>query len=117
MKPAPSRSPFLSVICESSQILRFVSFLMLPGGTTIAMGDYFLAEQLAQKFRLGLKDLEEAQACGLIQPTYRNGRMFFDSRQAYRLQAASLLRRRKKLSWREVAAQMSAQPLYQVSNR
>lgn len=81
------------------------------------MGDYYLPEQLASKLGLTLAELEQAQARGLIQPVRKNGLVFYSSQHAYKLRAASRLRREKGLSWDEAAAELRKRPLYQVASR
>ena len=52
------------------------------------MADYYTVQQLARRVGITEYTIEELQAEGLLQPTLKNGRVFFSSQQAYRLQIA-----------------------------
>jgi DNA-binding transcriptional MerR regulator len=52
------------------------------------MADYYTVQQLAQVLGITEAKLAELQAKGLLQPTVKEGRSFFSSRQAHCLRAA-----------------------------
>jgi len=51
------------------------------------MADYFLAEQFAAKLGLSQEELMRFEAQGIIRGVAKNGRMYYSSRDLYRLKA------------------------------
>ena len=60
------------------------------------MADYYTSQQLAQTAGITEATIVELQAKGLLQPTVKDGRSFFSSRQAYCLRAAVRWARKDK---------------------
>jgi len=79
------------------------------------MGDYYRVEQVANKLGLTVQELKEAEAHGLIRPIPKDGVVYYNSHQVYRLKAACRLRQKKGWSWGEVADEFRKRPLYQVA--
>lgn len=52
------------------------------------MSDYYTPAQLAQRVRVSEAEIRNLQQKGLLQATVKNGKTFYSSQQAYRLQAA-----------------------------
>jgi len=52
------------------------------------MSDYYTFQQLAQTLGIAEASITALQAKGLLQPTVKDGRSFFSSRQAHCLRAA-----------------------------
>ena len=63
-----------------------------------AVADYYTPERLAQKLGISEGILAELETKGLLQPRFKGERRFFSCRQAYELQLALRLTRKKKLS-------------------
>jgi len=61
------------------------------------MGDYYSLQQLAQSLGIAEATIAELQRKGLLQPTVKDGRSFFSSRQAYCLRAAVRWARKDKI--------------------
>lgn len=68
------------------------------------MADYYTPQQLAQRLGVSEVTIGALQAEELLEPTVKNGRVFFSSQQAYRLQIAIRCARRKKLELNEAFA-------------
>ncbi len=80
------------------------------------MADYYTPEQLAQKLGIAEDQLVKLEARGLLQPKVKGGRRFFSCRQAYDLQVALRLARKKRLSVEEAFARVEALRLCQASS-
>ena len=68
------------------------------------MADYYTSQQLAQTLGIAEATIVELQAKGFLQPTVKDGRSFFSSRQAYCLRAAVRWARRDKIDLHEAFA-------------
>ncbi len=62
------------------------------------MADYYTALQLAQMLGLTETRIAELQYKGLLQPTVKDGRSYFSSRQAHCLRVAMRWARRDKIT-------------------
>jgi len=79
------------------------------------MADYYTSQQLAQKLGIAEAVIVEFQAKGLLQPTLKNGKPFFSSRQAYCLRAAVRWARKDKIDLQEAFAKVEERWLAQTS--
>jgi DNA-binding transcriptional MerR regulator len=79
------------------------------------MPDYYTPQQLAQKLDIAESTITELQTKGLLQPTVKDGRSYFSSRQAYRLRAAVRWARKDKIDLQEAFARVEERWLAQVS--
>ena len=79
------------------------------------MADYYTSQQLAQKLGIAEATIVELQAKGLLQPTLKNGKSFFSSRQAYCLRAAVRWARKDKIDLQEAFAKVEERWLAQTS--
>ena len=79
------------------------------------MADYYTSQQLAQKLDIAEATIVELQAKGLLQPTLKNGKSFFSSRQAYCLRAAVRWARKDKIALQEAFAKVEERWLAQTS--
>jgi DNA-binding transcriptional MerR regulator len=61
------------------------------------MADYYTSQQLAQTVGIAESTIIELQQKGLLQPTVKDGRSFFSSRQAHCLRAAIRWARKDKI--------------------
>ena len=61
------------------------------------MPDYYTSQQLAQALGIAETTIIELQKKGLLQPTVKDGRSFFSSRQAHCLRAAVRWARKGKI--------------------
>lgn len=80
------------------------------------MADYYPPEQLVLKLGITQAELAELEAKGLLWATVKNGRRFYSSRQAYRLQAALQVARKENLTLEEAFEQVASRRLYQVGD-
>lgn len=78
------------------------------------MADYYSPEQLAQKLGLDEAAIAKLEAKGLLQPTVKDGRRFYSSRQAYHLRAAIRLVHKDKIALEEAFAQVENRRLTQI---
>lgn len=62
------------------------------------VADYYTAAQLSLKLGISETEIADLELKGLLQPTVKNGRRFFSSRQAYELRVAIRLARKQKLT-------------------
>ncbi len=81
------------------------------------MADYYPPEQLAQKLDLEESIIARLEAAGALQPTIKNGRKFFSSRQAYLLEAAVRLAHKSKIGLEEAVTRLECRWLAQTSSR
>lgn len=65
------------------------------------MPDYYSVQQLAQMLGIAETAITELQTKGLLQPTVKDSRAFFSSRQAHCLRAAVRWSRRNKVALSE----------------
>ena len=65
------------------------------------MPDYYTSQQLAQTLGIAETTIIELQEKGLLQPTVKDGRSFFSSRQAHCLRAAIRWARKDKINLQE----------------
>jgi DNA-binding transcriptional MerR regulator len=65
------------------------------------MADYYTSQQLAQTVGIAESTIIELQKKGLLQPTVKDGRSFFSSRQAHCLRAAIRWARKDKIDLQE----------------
>lgn len=79
------------------------------------MADYYTVQQLAQVLGIAEATLAELQTKGLLQPTVKNGRSFFSSRQAHCLRAAIRWARKDKMDLQEAFAKVEERWLAQTS--
>jgi DNA-binding transcriptional MerR regulator len=79
------------------------------------MPDYYTSQQLAQSLGIAETTITEFQRKGLLQPTVKDGRSFFSSRQAYRLRAAIRWARKDKIDLQEAFAKVEERWLAQSS--
>ena len=70
------------------------------------MPDYYTSQQLAQTLGISEATIKALQTKGLFQPTVKDGRSFFSSRQAHRLRAALRWARKDKLDLQEAFAKV-----------
>ena len=68
------------------------------------MPDYYTPQQLAQTLGIAETTIIELQKKGLLQPTVKDGRSFFSSRQAHCLRAAVRWARKDKIDLHEAFA-------------
>jgi DNA-binding transcriptional MerR regulator len=52
------------------------------------MADYYNLQQLSQRTRVSESEIRQLQEAGFLSPVAKNGRFFYSSQQAYRLQTA-----------------------------
>lgn len=81
------------------------------------MADYYTIQQSAQKLGIAETSVAELEAKGLLQPTVKDGRRFFSSRQVYHLRAALRLARKEKIGLEEAFARVADRWLAQISAR
>jgi DNA-binding transcriptional MerR regulator len=79
------------------------------------MADYYTVQQLAQVVGIAEVTLAELQTKGLLQPTVKDGRSFFSSRQAHCLRAATRCARKDKVGLQEAFAKVEERWLAQTS--
>lgn len=79
------------------------------------MADYYTVQQLAQVLGIAEATLAELQTKGLLQPTVKDGRFFFSSRQAHCLRAAIRWARKDKMDLQEAFAKVEERWLAQTS--
>lgn len=79
------------------------------------MPDYYTSQQLAQTLGVAEAAIVELQTKGLLQPTIKDGRSFFSSRQAYCLRAAVRWARKDKIDLREAFARVEERWLAHTS--
>ncbi|MGB9464112.1 MAG: MerR family transcriptional regulator [Candidatus Acidiferrum sp.] len=79
------------------------------------MADYYTVQQLAQVLGIAEATLAELQTKGLLQPTVKDGRSFFSSRQAHCLRAAIRWARKDKMDLQEAFAKVEERWLAQTS--
>ncbi len=72
------------------------------------MPDYYTSQQLAQTLGIAEATIIELQSKGLLQPTVKEGRAFFSSRQAHCLRAAVRWAHRDKIDLHEAFARVEA---------
>ncbi len=65
------------------------------------MPEFLLAEQLAAKLDLATTDLPEFEAQGILKPVSKNGRIYYSSRDFYRLKGVLHFMRANGLSIEE----------------
>ncbi len=70
------------------------------------MPDYYTSQQLAQMAGIAQTAITELETKGLLQPTLKEGRSYFSSRQAYRLRAAVRWARKDKIDLAEAFAKV-----------
>jgi DNA-binding transcriptional MerR regulator len=70
------------------------------------MADYYNSQQLAQMLGIAEANIADLQTKGLLQPTVKDGRSFFSSRQAHCLRAAVRWARRDKIDLQEALARV-----------
>jgi DNA-binding transcriptional MerR regulator len=70
------------------------------------MADYYTPEQLAQRFKMTEDEIEQLQDQGLLEPTVKNGNIFFSSHQAYRLKVAIQWTQKKQIALAEALSQV-----------
>ncbi len=70
------------------------------------MSDHYTSQQLAQTLGIAQATIRALQAKGLLQPTVKDGRSFFSSRQAHRLRAALGWARKDKIDLQEAFARV-----------
>jgi hypothetical protein len=75
---------------------------------SITMPDYYTPQQLAQTLGIAETTLIELQRKGLLQPTVKEGRPFFSSRQAHCLRAAVRWARNDKIDLHEAFIRVEA---------
>lgn len=68
------------------------------------MPDYYTSQQLAQTLGIAEATITELQTKGSLQPTVKDGRAFFSSRQAHCLRAALRWARKDKMDLHEAFA-------------
>ena len=68
------------------------------------MPDYYSSQQLAQTLGIAEATIAELQAKGFLQPTVKDGRSFFSSRQAHCLRAAIRWASRDKIDLQKAFA-------------
>jgi DNA-binding transcriptional MerR regulator len=88
---------------------------MVWAGRPIAMADYYTVQQLAQVLGIAEATIAELQTKGLLQPTVKDGRSFFSSRQAHCLRAAIRWARKDKIDLPEAFARVEERWLAQTS--
>jgi DNA-binding transcriptional MerR regulator len=79
------------------------------------MADYYTVQQLAQVVGIAEATLAELQTKGLLQPTVKDGRSFFSSRQAHCLRVAIRCARKDKVGLQEAFAKVEERWLAQTS--
>jgi len=62
------------------------------------LADYYASRQLAQSVDVEESIITNLEAKGVLQPTVKNGKKFFSSRQAYLLRAALRLAHKDKIA-------------------
>jgi hypothetical protein len=72
------------------------------------MPDYYTSQQLAQTIGIAETTIVELQKKGLLQPTVKEGRPFFSSRQAHCLRAAVRWANRDKIELQEAFTRVEA---------
>jgi hypothetical protein len=80
------------------------------------MPDYYTSQQLAQTLGIAEATIAEIQAKGLPQPTVKDGRSFFSSRQAHRLRAAIRWARKDKIDLQVAFARVDERWLAHTSS-
>ena len=81
------------------------------------MGDYYTLQQLAQSLGIAEATIAELRRKGLLQPTVKDGRTFFSSRQAHCLRAAVRWARKDKIDLQEAFACVEERWLAHASAR
>lgn len=81
------------------------------------MRDYYTLQQLAQTLGIAEATIEELQRKGLLQPTVKDGRSFFFSRQAHCLRVAVRWARKDKIDLQEAFACVEERWLAHTSTR
>jgi DNA-binding transcriptional MerR regulator len=70
------------------------------------MPDYYTSHQLAQTLGIAETTIIELQKKGSLQPTVKDGRSFFSSRQAHWLRAAVRWARKDKIDLQDALARV-----------
>jgi len=79
------------------------------------MPDYYTPQQLARKLDIAESTIAELQTKGFLEPTIKDGRFYFSSRQAYRLHAAVRWACKDKIDLQEAVARVEKRWLAQTS--
>ena len=82
---------------------------------SITMPDYYTSQQLAQTLGIAEATITALQTKGLLQPTVKDGRSFFSSRQAHCLRAALRWARKDKIDLQEAFARVEERWLAHTS--
>ena len=70
------------------------------------MPDYYSSQQLARSLGIAAATIADLQMKGLLEPTVKNGRSFFSSKQAHCLRAAVRWARKDKIDLQEAFARV-----------
>jgi len=79
------------------------------------MPDFYTFQQLAQTLGIAEATITALQTKGLLQPTVKDGRFFFSSRQAHCLRAAPRWARKDKIDLQEAFARVEERWLAHTS--
>ena len=79
------------------------------------MADFYTSRQLAQTLGIAEATITALQTKGLLQPTVKDGRSFFSSRQAHCLRAALRWARKDKMDLQEAFARVEVRWLAHTS--
>jgi len=79
------------------------------------MADYYTPTQLALKVGISEAQIAELESKGLLQPSLKDGRRFFSSRQAHDLQVALRLARKQRVSLEQAFLRIEDLKLCQTS--
>ena len=79
------------------------------------MPDYYTPQQLAQTLGIAETTISELQKKDLLQPTVKDGRSFFSSRQAHCLRAAIRWARKDKIDLQEAFGRVEERWLAHMS--
>jgi hypothetical protein len=77
------------------------------------MADFYPPHQFSQTLEIDESIVAKLEAKGVLQPTFKNGKKFFSSRQAYLLRAALRLARKDKIGLEEAFARLEGRWLAQ----
>jgi DNA-binding transcriptional MerR regulator len=72
------------------------------------MPDYFLAEHVATKLGLSVRELLEFETRGVVRSTEKNGRIYYSCQDVYRLRGVLYFTRHKGLSLQEARARLAS---------
>ncbi len=72
------------------------------------MADYYPPHQFAKTLEIDESTIAKLEAKNVLQPTFKNGKKFFSSRQAYLLRAAIRLARKDKIGLEEAFARLES---------